>query len=81
MNPKTYTLTYSTVLRTLAAPTCVSMGDLVSTSGGWGASSEANFDKITTAVDQIIADNLNLRKIIAALITDVKANNEFRLLN
>ena len=48
------------------------MGDLVATNNGWGASTEANFDKITTAVDQLIADNLDLRKAVAALITDLQ---------
>ena len=67
-----YTLTYSTTDRTLSNPTGVTMGDLVATNNGWGASTEANFDKITTAVDQLIADNLDLRKAVAALITDLQ---------
>lgn len=69
----TYTQTYSTADRTIANPTCTSMGDLVATQNtGWGASTEANFDKITTAVDQLIADNLDLRKAVSALIDDLQ---------
>lgn len=79
-SPQAYTLTYSTVLRTLATPTGVTMGDLVSTTGGWGASTEAGFDKITTAVDQLIADNLNLRKVVAALITDFQLDRTSRVI-
>ena len=69
----TYTQTYSTASRIVAAPTGVTMGDLVSTTAGWGASTEAGFDKITTAVDQLIADNLNLRQVITGLIDDLQA--------
>lgn len=69
----TYTQTYDTASRTIAAPTGVTMGDLVSTTGGWGSSTEAGFDKITTAVDQLIADNLNLRQVITGLIDDLQA--------
>lgn len=68
----TYTQTYSTAARTVAAPTGVTMGDLVSTTAGWGSSTEAGFDKITTAVDQLIADNLNLRQVLTALIDDLQ---------
>ena len=78
---KDYTLTYSTVLRTLATPTGVTMGDLVATENtGWGASTEAGFDKITTAIDQLIADNLNLRKVVAALITDFQNDRTSRVI-
>ncbi len=78
-NPKTYTLTYETVERELAAPTATAVGALGN--GADGASSTANFDKIGVAIDALIADNLDLRKIVAALITDLKASNELRLLN
>ncbi len=78
-SPETYTLTYDTVIRELAAPTAVAVGALGN--GANGASSTVNFDKIGTAIDALIADNLNLRKIIAALVTDMKASNEMRLLN
>ncbi len=78
-NPKTYTLTYETVLRELAAPTAVAVGALGN--GANGASSTGNFDKIGVAVDALIADNLNLRKVLAALITELKASNELRLIN
>ena len=73
VQPGAYTQTYSTGDKTIANPTCVSMGDLVATNGGWGASSEANFDKITTAVDQIIADNLDLRQGLTSVIDDLQA--------
>ena len=78
---KDYTLTYSTVNRTLVAPTATVVGDLVATENtGWGASSEANFDKIATAIDALIADNLDLRQIIAALITDFQADRTARVI-
>ena len=78
-DPKTYTLTYSTVDRTLATPTATAVGALGN--GTNGASSTGNFDKIATAIDALIVDNLDLRKIVAALVTDLKASNEFRLIN
>ncbi len=78
-SPVTYTLTYSTVDRTLSAPTATVVGDLGN--GADGASSTANFDKIQVAIDALIADNLDLRKIVAGLITDLKASNEIRLIN
>ncbi|KKL86545.1 hypothetical protein LCGC14_1943700, partial [marine sediment metagenome] len=71
--PGAYTQTYSTGNKTVANATCASMGDLVATSGGWGASSEINFDKVTTAVDQIIADNLDLRQAVTSIIDDLQA--------
>jgi|TARA_R100001530_G_scaffold71254_1_gene50444 hypothetical protein len=72
----TYTQTYSTADRTIANPTAAAPGDLVASSSGsgavWGASSEANFDKIGTAVDALVADNLDLRKAVTALIDDLQ---------
>lgn len=69
-----YTQTYATADRTHAARTAVTMGDLVATkNSGWGASSEANFDKITTAVDQLIADQADTAQIVNALIDDLQA--------
>ncbi len=78
-SPNTYTLTYSTVDRTLSAPTAVAVGALGN--GANGASSTANFDKLAVAVDALIADNLDLRKIVAGLITDLKASPETRTIN
>ncbi len=76
-SPNSYTKTYSTEDRTLENPTAVAVGDLVATeSSGWGASSEANFDKIGTAIDALIADNLDLRKIVSALIDDLVASHK-----
>ena len=69
----TYTQTYSTADRTVANPTATAPGDLVATEGsGWGANSEANFDKIGTAIDALVADNLDLRQAISALIDDLQ---------
>ncbi len=72
-NPNTYTKTYSTEDRTLANPTAVAVGALGN--GANGASSTANFDKLGVAVDALIADNLDLRKIVSALIDDIKASH------
>lgn len=65
-----YTQTYSTPDRTVANPTAVAVGDLGN--GANGASSTGNFDKIEEAIDALIADNLNLRKIVTALIDDLQ---------
>jgi hypothetical protein len=67
-----YTQTYSTADRTIAAPTAEAPGDLVATEGGWGASSEANFDKIHDTLDKLVADNLDLRQAVTALIDDLQ---------
>lgn len=67
-----YTQTYSTADRTIANPTATAPGDLVATNNGWGASSEANFDKIWAALDALVADNLDLRQAITALIDDLQ---------
>jgi len=75
----TYTLTYSTIDRTLSAPTAVAVGALGN--GTDGASSTANFDKIGVAIDALVADNLDLRKILAGILTDLKNNKEIRLAN
>ncbi len=72
-NPKSYTQTYSTADRTLEAPTAVAVGDLGN--GASGASSAGNFDKIEVAIDALIADNLDLRKIVTALIDDLQATH------
>ena len=64
---------YATADRTVDNVTGVSMGDLGATENtGWGASSEANFDKIGTAIDALVADNLDLRQAISALIDDLQ---------
>jgi hypothetical protein len=52
----------------MAAQTGAVLGDLVATSGGWGADSEANFDAIATDYDKTIAD-------VAAAKTAIDANN------
>ena len=74
----TYTQTYSTADRTVANPTATAPGDLDATeSSGWGASSEANFDKIGTAIDALVADNLDLRQAVTALIDDLQTTGVF----
>ncbi len=78
-SPNTYTLTYSTVDRTLEAPTATVVGALGN--GANGASSTANFDKIAVAIDALVAENLDLRKALAAIITDLKASPETRTIN
>ena len=72
-SPPTYTKTYSTEDRTLANPTATAVGALGN--GANGASSTANFDKIAVAIDALIADNLDLRQMFAALIDDVAASH------
>jgi len=67
-----YTQTYSTADRTVSNATAGSLGDLEATNGGWGAASEVQFDAITTRVDQLIADDLAIRKLINALIDDLQ---------
>ena len=73
--PSAYTQTYSTPDKTISNPTATAPGDLGATQSGsaWGASSEANFDKIGTALDALVADNLDLRKAVTALIDDLQA--------
>ncbi len=52
-----------------AAVTAVAIGDLTATQNtGWGASSEASFDKIATNLDKLVTD-------VAALRTAIVANN------
>lgn len=72
-SPYTYIKTYSEEDRTLENPTAIVVGALGN--GANGASSTANFDKIAVAIDALIADNLDLRKIVSALIDDVGASH------
>lgn len=65
-----YTQTYSTADRTIENPTATTMGSLGT--GANGASSSGNFDKIQIAVDALIADNLDLRKALTAIIDDLQ---------
>ena len=67
---KEYTQTFSTADRTVANATAAAVGDLGN--GANGASSTGNFDKIEVAIDALIADNLNLRKVLTALIDDLQ---------
>ena len=76
-SPNSYTKTYSVEDRTLANPTAVAVGALGN--GANGASSTANFDKIGVAIDALIADNLDLRKLVSALIDDL-ATSHIRIL-
>ena len=68
----TYVQTYSTADRTVSNPTALAPGDLTATNNGWGANSEANFDKIGTAIGALVDDNLDLRKALTALIDDMQ---------
>ena len=68
-----YTQTYSTADRTIANPTATAVGDLGATnSSPWGYDSEAHADAVHTAIDALIADNLDLRQAITALIDDLQ---------
>jgi len=70
----TYTQTYSTASRTVPNATWSSMGDLLAVQNtGWGATNEADFDKITTAVDQLGADVLALKKVVTAIVDDLQS--------
>ncbi len=73
-SPNTYTKTYSPESRTLNNPTAVAVGALGN--GANGASSTANFDKIGVAIDALIADNLDLRKLVSALIDDIESSHK-----
>ena len=66
-----YTQTYSTAAKSVANPTATAVGDLGN--GASGASSTGNFDKIEVAIDALIADNLDLRKAVTAIIDDLQA--------
>ena len=68
-----YTQTYSTANRTVENATALAPGDLGATQNtGWGASTEANFDKIGTALDALVADLDDLRQTVTALIDDLQ---------
>ena len=68
-----YTQTYSMSNKTHDVRTAATIGDLTATSGGWGASSEANFDKISDAIDKLVADQQDTAQIVNALIDDMQA--------
>lgn len=70
--PTAFTQTYSTATKTHSNPTATAPGDLVSTSGGWGASTEANFDKISTALDALVADMVNVKSVVNQIIDDLQ---------
>jgi hypothetical protein len=67
-----YTQTYSTADRTVANATATAVGDIGATNGGWGCDSEAHMDSIHTALDALIADVLQLKKVVTALIDDLQ---------
>jgi len=67
-----YTQTYSTADRTVAAATATAVGDIVATNNGWGCNSEANMDKIWAAIDALVADDLQIRKVLNGLIDDLQ---------
>jgi hypothetical protein len=69
-----YTQTYSTGDKTIANPAAASIGDLGATQNtGWGADTEAHFDSITTAIDNLIADVLDLKQAVTSIIDDLQA--------
>jgi len=70
--PSAYTQTYATADKTHAARTAAAIGDLVATSGGWGASTEANFDKISDAIDKLVADQQDTAKLVNAILDDLQ---------
>jgi predicted RecA/RadA family phage recombinase len=59
-----------------AGVTAVAVGDLDATNNGWGASSEANFDKIHTAIDALVADVTELQSKLDAAVTDLGVQNQ-----
>tara|TARA_R100000458_G_scaffold57260_1_gene63187 strand:- start:945 stop:1469 length:525 start_codon:yes stop_codon:yes gene_type:complete len=68
------TQTYSAINSTVVASTFTSKGDLGATQNtGWGASSEANFDKITTGLDQLNADLVALKGNVNYIIDRLQA--------
>lgn len=70
----TYTQNFTTADRTVNTATATVVGDLVATQNtGWGASTEANFDKIATAIDALITDVADIRQTITAIIDDLQA--------
>ncbi len=70
----TITQTYSTVASTVLNSTFTSKGDLGATQNtGWGASSEANFDKITTGLDQLNVDLTALKGNVNYIIDRLQA--------
>ena len=71
--PSAYTQTYSTSNKTHDARTAATIGDLTATSGGWGASSEVDFDKISDTIDKLVADQQNTAQLVNALIDDMQA--------
>ena len=68
------TQTYSTVSPTILNATFTSKGDLGATQNtGWGASSEANFDKITTGLDQLNTDLTALKGNVNYIVDRLQA--------
>jgi len=85
--PDAYTLTYSTVDRTLANPTAAALTDNsggtagqtiadITESGNAGSADRAPTENaiasLADEVNKLIADNLDLRKAVAGIITDLK---------
>ena len=66
--------TYSTVASTVLNASFTSKGDLGATQNtGWGASSEANFDKITTGLDELNTDLTALKGNVNYIIDRLQA--------
>ncbi|KKN25160.1 hypothetical protein LCGC14_0887690 [marine sediment metagenome] len=73
-----YTQTFSTADKTHANPTATAVGDLVATNGGWGYSTEANADKVHTAIDALIVDVADVKQLVNSIIDDLQAYGLFQ---
>ncbi|MCR4341634.1 MAG: DUF2190 family protein [Gemmatimonadaceae bacterium] len=58
------------------AVTTSALGDLVATNGGWGSSSEAGFDSISTKFDAAVADITAMRATLLAVQADAAVQNQ-----
>ena len=68
------TQTFSTVGSNILNATFTSKGDLGATQNtGWGASSEANFDKITTGLDELNTDLTALKGNVNYIVDRLQA--------
>ena len=89
----TYTQTYSTANRTVAAPTATaidssamddgSADNVLDVVGNTSTADQAgpielNFDKIADEINALIADNLDLRQALTALIDDLQTHGVIR---
>jgi hypothetical protein len=71
-DPEAYTLTFDTPARTLAAATAVNVVTTAPALTSYGYT-QAQAAAVLTAINALVADNLNLREMIAGLVTDLAA--------